>query len=115
MVLAATSSNTERRRPELDELILGDPGQTSWSSRSRARQRSNSARPNARHCGMCGCGRSCSLEWLAERPYEVAVEVPAVTLRDFTEGVFCLAVGPARQFKLHKPFHVVFVVSELNG
>jgi hypothetical protein len=53
MVLAATSSNTERRHPELDELILGgsDPGQTSWSQPFSGSTALNSAGSNTRNRG----------------------------------------------------------------
>ena len=62
MVLAATSSNTERHHPELDDLILGgsDPGHTSWSQPFSSSTALNSARPDTaaeKSSAYCSHGR----------------------------------------------------------
>jgi len=57
MVLAATSSNSERRQPGLDESILGgsDPGQMSWSQPFSGSSALHSAGSNTRNRDICGC------------------------------------------------------------
>jgi len=61
-VLAATSSNTERQHPELDELILGgsDPGQTSWSQPLSG---STAQLGTSGHGSSSTCGNTTSHHW----------------------------------------------------